>query len=338
MDITEMPDTLTAPEAGAIEIDVVEYVEGKSVPRGWDDFLAARDQPDRQFQVEISSTHPGLLRDTLCAIYPDPLVVENFLNPQKSSGTRDDLGAVIMQFPVTTDWKSTDYTKLTLMCYANALIVINPTGQARLHRGASRAPAAPEKHVQQVEWRLYSILKDAIEQASDYALQARVSVDRLESDILEFAEEEELGFRLLNLKRAAAHLEMGLEAKHRAVSELLALDTSIVKLQQIRKPLLDLVARLGHSLRYAERIEDHLAELDRHLMYKLQEKTNNRLKILTIISAIFMPLTLIAGIYGMNFSFMPELNWHWGYPASLLLMLAVAAALIGYFYRKDWFK
>lgn len=338
MDNTDQTETIPPVEPGKIEIDVVEYVEGKPVPRDWPDFLAARDTPDRQFQVEISTRYAEMLGGTLSAILPDPMMVENFLNPQKSSGTRDDLGAVIMQFPVAADWKSTDYSKLTVMCFPNALIVINPTGRPRLDKGASGVPAAPEKHVQQVEWRLYFLLKDVVEQAGDFALQARVAVDQLESDIVEFAEEEELGFRLLNLKRAAAQLEMGLESKHRAVSELLALDTSIVRLQHIRKPLLDLVARLGHSLRYAERIEDHLAELDRHLMYKLQEKTNNRLKILTIISAIFMPLTLIAGIYGMNFSFMPELTWHWGYPASLLLMLLVAGALIAYFYRKDWFK
>jgi magnesium transporter len=67
---------------------------------------------------------------------------------------------------------------------------------------------------------------------------------------------------------------------------------------------------------------------------------NNRMssvmKVLTIIATIFMPLTFIAGIYGMNFKYMPELEWHWGYPALWGVMLLIAASMIAYFRKKDW--
>jgi magnesium transporter len=49
-----------------------------------------------------------------------------------------------------------------------------------------------------------------------------------------------------------------------------------------------------------------------------------------------MPLTFIAGIYGMNFEYMPELKWRWGYPASLLLMLAIALSMLVGFRVKKW--
>ncbi len=68
--------------------------------------------------------------------------------------------------------------------------------------------------------------------------------------------------------------------------------------------------------------------------------TSNRLnevmKTLTIIATIFMPLSFIVGIYGMNFDYMPELHWRWGYPAVLLLTLTIALGLILYFRRKGW--
>jgi magnesium transporter len=61
------------------------------------------------------------------------------------------------------------------------------------------------------------------------------------------------------------------------------------------------------------------------------------MKVLTIIATIFIPLTFIAGIYGMNFHYMPELNWRWAYPAALLFMVLVAAGMIIYIRRKKWF-
>jgi magnesium transporter len=63
---------------------------------------------------------------------------------------------------------------------------------------------------------------------------------------------------------------------------------------------------------------------------------NEIMKVLTIISTIFIPLTFIVGLYGMNFKFMPELEWHWGYPAVLVLMLGVTVFMLFYFRRKKW--
>lgn len=69
----------------------------------------------------------------------------------------------------------------------------------------------------------------------------------------------------------------------------------------------------------------------------VSQKTNDIMKTLTVMSTIFMPLNLIAGLYGMNFSFMPELSWKWGYPFVLLLMCLVAVAMIFFMKRKKWF-
>ncbi|HHW04106.1 MAG TPA: magnesium/cobalt transporter CorA [Thermoanaerobacterales bacterium] len=64
--------------------------------------------------------------------------------------------------------------------------------------------------------------------------------------------------------------------------------------------------------------------------------TNEIMKVLTIFTALMMPLSLIAGIYGMNFRYMPELSWRWGYPFALLLMALTALGLLYYFRKKKW--
>jgi magnesium transporter len=68
----------------------------------------------------------------------------------------------------------------------------------------------------------------------------------------------------------------------------------------------------------------------------LSNRMNNVMKVLTIIATIFIPLTFIAGIYGMNFEYMPELQQPWAYPATLLVMLATAAVMLLFFRRKHW--
>lgn len=66
------------------------------------------------------------------------------------------------------------------------------------------------------------------------------------------------------------------------------------------------------------------------------QKTNEVVKVLTIFSVFFMPLTFIAGIYGMNFQFMPELSKKWGYPAVITLMTFVTVVIFFWFKRKKW--
>ncbi|MDO9514445.1 MAG: magnesium/cobalt transporter CorA [Elusimicrobiota bacterium] len=68
----------------------------------------------------------------------------------------------------------------------------------------------------------------------------------------------------------------------------------------------------------------------------VSNRMNEIMKVLTIFAAIFIPLTFLAGIYGMNFEFMPELKWRWGYFYALGLMAAVGFGLLIYFRRKKW--
>ncbi len=100
-----------------------------------------------------------------------------------------------------------------------------------------------------------------------------------------------------------------------------------------------------HTVQIIDLLENYRelasALLDVYLS-SLSNRMNEVMKVLTIIATIFIPLTFIAGVYGMNFSpeaspwNMPELHWYWGYPVTLGVMLAVAVGLIFYFRRKRW--
>ena len=64
---------------------------------------------------------------------------------------------------------------------------------------------------------------------------------------------------------------------------------------------------------------------------------NATMNTLTIVASIFIPLTFIAGIYGMNFKFMPELEYKWSYPIVMVLMVLIALVMLKFFKHKKWF-
>lgn len=94
-----------------------------------------------------------------------------------------------------------------------------------------------------------------------------------------------------------------------------------------------------HTIRIIETIEvyrDILSGILDIYLSSISNRINAVMKVLTIIATIFMPLTFIAGIYGMNFRYMPELEWRWGYPSILLFMAAISISMLVYFRIKKW--
>ncbi|MNC65595.1 Magnesium transport protein CorA [compost metagenome] len=112
------------------------------------------------------------------------------------------------------------------------------------------------------------------------------------------------------------------------------------------------VQRTGEHTAYFTDIYDHLLKLtdmieaDREMTADLRDsyislnsnRMNQIMKTLTVITTVFMPLTLIAGIYGMNFAYMPELQWKFGYGAVLLLMFVLGGSMVAWFVKRGWFK
>ncbi len=100
-----------------------------------------------------------------------------------------------------------------------------------------------------------------------------------------------------------------------------------------------------HAVQVMDMVENY-RELASGLMdvylSSVSNKMNEIMKLLTVISSIFIPLTFVAGIYGMNFNTetspynMPELNWYWGYPICLAVMAAIALSLLFFFWRRGW--
>lgn len=140
---------------------------------------------------------------------------------------------------------------------------------------------------------------------------------------------------IYNLKRDMLFLRKSVWPLREAISRMQRMDSHLIS-ETTRIYLRDVY---DHTIQVIENIEtfrDMSASLLETYLSSLSNKLNEVIKLLTIISTIFIPLTFLSGLYGMNFTHMPELQHPWGYPAVLVLMLLVVGVMLAYFYRKKW--
>jgi magnesium transporter len=100
--------------------------------------------------------------------------------------------------------------------------------------------------------------------------------------------------------------------------------------------LRDLYDHVVQVIETVETLRDTISGLLDLYLSSVSQRTNEIMKVLTIVATIFIPLTFLVGVYGMNFQYMPELGWRWGYPALWLLMLTCAIGMLIAFRSKKW--
>lgn len=143
-----------------------------------------------------------------------------------------------------------------------------------------------------------------------------------------------------------------LQEIHKLKREMLFLRRSVWPLREVINNLLrgesPLVSKntmiylrdvYDHTIQVIDAIEtfrDMLSGMVDVYLSSVSNRLNEVMKVLTIIATIFIPLTFITGIYGMNWHYMPELEWHWGYFTVLGVMAAIAIGMLIYFRRKKW--
>jgi magnesium transporter len=139
-----------------------------------------------------------------------------------------------------------------------------------------------------------------------------------------------------NLKRELIFLRKSVWPLREAVSALERGDSGLVQ----EKTAIYLRNVYDHTIQIVDTIEtfrDMVSGMLDVYLSSVSNRMNEVMKVLTIIATIFIPITFLAGIYGMNFKNMPELEWAWGYPLLWCIILVVGLIMVLYFRKKKWF-
>lgn len=159
-------------------------------------------------------------------------------------------------------------------------------------------------------------------------------LEDLETEIIEYSSSKSLG-KLYAQKRELILMRKAVWPVREILSGLVRGESPLIT----KSVIIYLRDVYDHTIQVIDTVEsyrDLIGGLLDIYLSTLSNRMNSVMKVLTIFSTIFMPLTFIAGIYGMNFDFMPELRWKYGYPVSLAVMLAISIAMLFYFRRKRW--
>ncbi|BCL77434.1 magnesium and cobalt transport protein CorA [Jeongeupia sp. HS-3] len=139
-----------------------------------------------------------------------------------------------------------------------------------------------------------------------------------------------------SLRRSMLSVKRGLWPL-REVVNILQRDDADFFHQETQLYLRDVYDHTVQLIESTEALRELVTSLQDSYLSMQSHRMNMQMRMLTVITTVFMPLTLIAGIYGMNFEYMPELRWRVGYFWALGLMVAVTVGLITFFRRKQWF-
>ncbi|MBQ0029029.1 MAG: magnesium/cobalt transporter CorA [Paludibacteraceae bacterium] len=179
-----------------------------------------------------------------------------------------------------------------------------------------------------------ALLETRVEYDADMIEDATAEITQL-SQVLTISEDidEDVLLQIKNLQEKVMHLRENVIDKQRVVSNVLRSELTPKDLSnRLGMVIKDINSLIEHTKFGFERL-DYLQDTFLGLVNIEQNKI---IKMFTVVSVIFMPPTLIASMYGMNFKFMPELDWEWGYPFAIVLMFFASALTLLYFKRKKW--
>jgi len=140
---------------------------------------------------------------------------------------------------------------------------------------------------------------------------------------------------IYQLKRELLYLHNAVWPLREVVSGLSKHESPLIRESTVAY-LRDVYDHVVHIIDSVDIYREMISSMLDMYLSSVSNRLNEVMKVLTAISLIFMPLTFIVGVYGMNFKNMPELEWRYGYPASLVVMAAIGGLMYVYFKRKKW--
>jgi magnesium transporter len=325
----------------AIRVRAVVYGPRRLEPYSVEDILAGEGPgPGEVLWLDIIGLHDtGLLARLGERFGLDPLALEDVVATNQRAKT-DDLGTSLFTVCRWSNYhpekEMVETEQISLFLGADFVLSFQErepdsfTGvRSRLEQGRGRLRTAGASY-------LANALLDEV--VDDHLLTiSRVGdrIEALEEEMLDRVTSDQLG-TLHHLKRELLLLRRAVRPMREMTWGMMRLETNLIN-EATRSFLADVH---DHSIQAADAVESYqemLAGLHEFYQSTVGQRLNEVMKVLTIISTIFVPMTFVAGIYGMNFEFMPELGWRWAYPVFWGVVCAMCTGMLVFFRRRRWF-
>ncbi|SFR47448.1 magnesium transporter [Marinobacter gudaonensis] len=253
----------------------------------------------------------------------------------------DDQLFIIAAMPLY-DGENLEIVQISLFVGRNYLICLCPLDEDPFEpvRKRMRMPNNRRFTTRDVDYLLYALLDLIIDSAFPVLEQFGYQLEEMETDLLERPNQQTLS-RIHGLKRELLLLRRVLWPQRELLTTLMRTEDELINAgtQVYFRDCHD------HSVQIIELLESFremaTSMLDIYLS-SISQRTNETMRLLTIIATIFIPLTFVVGIYGMNFEHpdspwaMPELGWYYGYPMVWFVMMGITACLLWFFRRRGW--
>jgi magnesium transporter len=268
-----------------------------------------------------------------------PLVLEDILNPDQRPKL-EDLGDYLYVVLKMIDWDTqrgeTTMEQMSVLIGANYVVslqerpggdVLDPIRERiREAKGNIRSDGP--------DYLAYAIIDGVVDRYFGVLEGLGERVEDLEEELVTSPLPGTL-HELHVLKRELIYMRRAVWPLREVVAALERSGSSLIKESTVPY-LRDVYDHTIQVMDAVETLRDMLSGMLDIYLSSISNRMNEVMKVLTIFASIFIPLTFIAGVYGMNFTYMPELSWRWGYPAVWLVMLGVGLVMLWYFRRKRW--
>ena len=353
---------LLAKDKSAERLDAIEKLPGTSVDDGWlwiDATIADPPEPWRDLVETLTGVrifdahmldaaneaHPSYFdntRDYEVVIFRGLSAQADPLEDEKTVriGGTAAAGKADREFhygPINTQPYRIKSTPITFFLFDRVLVTVRPaeapaigTVRSRLLAHTTRTPASPLELA-------YRVLNAMVDRYLDLRQLLTDKLDRWQRNLLDPRRPFDDWYALLEQRIEIRKLEHLCEEQRDAIQEWrdYHLD-ELTDAMNVR--LSDLLEHIARVLGHAQRLEQAAESAVQLHFSATANRTNQIMRTLTIITAIFMPLTLITGIFGMNFKEIPGQDWHWGFLVTIGGMGLVACLLLLYFRAKQYIQ
>ncbi|MBD2100599.1 magnesium/cobalt transporter CorA [Leptolyngbya sp. FACHB-261] len=268
-----------------------------------------------------------------------PLVLEDVVNvPQRPKVEDYDDQQIIICRMVTSEEESEGFfsEQVSIVLGPNYVLTVQEEPEydcfeplrerIRRNKGAIRRQGA--------DYLAYCLIDSVIDGFFPVLEEYGERLEELEEEVVRSPSRQTLE-KIHDIKRELLMLRRSIWPQRDAINMLIREDSPLIR-DEVRVYLRDCY---DHTVQVIDMVETY-RELASSMMdvylSSVSNRMNENMRVLTVFSTIFLPLTFIAGVYGMNFEYMPELKSPWGYPLIWLVMLGIAGGMLWFFKRKGW--